>query len=184
MNQTVQGAVAAVDYDLTKLYVLLIDDCAPMRKILRTVLHALGIKRVTEAADGAEGLKVLEGFFPDLIFVDHEMQPMNGLDFTREVRAGVDGINPFTPVIMISGHTDVARILGARDAGITEYLAKPISAKLIYSRIKSVIDSPRPFIRTETFFGPDRRRRAMPFDGPERRAQPHCYNGPVRMRED
>jgi two-component system, chemotaxis family, chemotaxis protein CheY len=59
----------------------------------------------------------------------------------------------------------------ARDAGVTEFLAKPISAKALYNRILNVVAHPRPFIRTKTYFGPDRRRNTLnPYAGPERRS--------------
>jgi len=170
-----------VAYDFSRLQVLLVEDCAPMRKLFKNVLHALGMKRIVGAKDGTDALQALDGYFADVIFVDQEMAPMNGTDFVREVRAGTDGINPFTPVIMVSGHTEVSRILAARDAGVTEYLAKPISAKLVLSRLRSVVENPRPFIRTEEFFGPDRRRRQLPFDQADRRKKPHEYLGPFRQ---
>jgi hypothetical protein len=61
-------------------------------------------------------------------------------------------------------------VVSARDAGVTEFLAKPISAKALYQRILNVVANPRPFIRTKTYFGPDRRRNVNPnYVGPERR---------------
>ena len=58
----------------------------------------------------------------------------------------------------------------ARDAGVTEFLAKPISAKGLYQRILNVVANPRPFIKTKTYFGPDRRRNTNnAYIGPERR---------------
>jgi hypothetical protein len=58
----------------------------------------------------------------------------------------------------------------ARDAGITEFLAKPISAKSLYDRILNVVLKPRPFVKTKTYFGPDRRRNVNPnYGGLERR---------------
>jgi two-component system, chemotaxis family, chemotaxis protein CheY len=74
------------------------------------------------------------------------------------------------PIIMLSGHSEKNRVMQARDAGVTEFLAKPIAAKALYERILSVVLNPRPFIRTATFFGPDRRRNVNPnYFGPERR---------------
>ena len=78
--------------------------------------------------------------------------------------------NPFVPIIMLTGHTEKDRVTAARDAGITEFLAKPISAKALYQRIVNVVANPRPFIKTKTYFGPDRRRNVNPnYIGPERR---------------
>jgi hypothetical protein len=59
----------------------------------------------------------------------------------------------------------------ARDAGINEFLAKPVSVKAIMSRLLAVIEHPRPFVRTKVYFGPCRRRRgAAQYQGPERRS--------------
>ena len=60
-------------------------------------------------------------------------------------------------------------MLQARDAGVTEFMAKPVSVKALCARINAIIDAPRPFIRANGYFGPDRRRRVLPFNGPERR---------------
>jgi DNA-binding response OmpR family regulator len=71
---------------------------------------------------------------------------------------------------MLTGHSEKRRVTAARDAGVTEFLAKPISAKGLYERIVNVVASPRPFIKTATYFGPDRRRNvSTSYVGPERR---------------
>jgi len=95
---------------------------------------------------------------------------MDGIKFTRIVRNHEHSPNPFVPIIMISGHTEKHRVEAARDAGVTEFLAKPISAKGLYQRILNVVANPRPFIKTKTYFGPDRRRNTNnAYIGPERR---------------
>src|SRR6185437_7982299 len=78
--------------------------------------------------------------------------------------------NPYVAIIMLTGHSEKKRVVAARDAGITEFLAKPISAKGLYQRIVNVVANPRPFIKTKTYFGPDRRRNVNPnYVGTERR---------------
>lgn len=57
---------------------------------------------------------------------------------------------------MITGYAERTRVFEARDAGVSEMLVKPISAKGLYQRIAKVVLNPRPFIRTESYFGPDR----------------------------
>ncbi len=54
-------------------------------------------------------------------------------------------------------------------SAIAPPVRKPVTGAAIYSRLQAVIESPRPFIITKDFIGPDRRRRTLPFDGPERR---------------
>ena len=78
--------------------------------------------------------------------------------------------NPYVAIIMLTGHSEKKRVTAARDAGVTEFLAKPISAKGLYQRIVNVVANPRPFIKTKTYFGPDRRRNVnASYVGPERR---------------
>lgn len=68
------------------------------------------------------------------------------------------------------GHNEKQRVTAARDAGVTEFLAKPISAKALYQRVVNIVANPRPFIKTKVYFGPDRRRAINPnYIGPERR---------------
>ena len=59
---------------------------------------------------------------------------------------------------MITGHTEKHRVEAARDAGVTEFLAKPITAHNLFSRIAEIVERPRAFVRCDSYFGPDRRR--------------------------
>ncbi|NQU59593.1 MAG: response regulator [Rhodospirillales bacterium] len=157
-------------FDLQNLKVLVVDDYAPMRRLLFSLLRELGITQLSQAANGEDGLNRLKEAEPDFIITDAIMQPMDGLEFTRIIRSGDADIDPFVPIIMISGQVEMNYILRARDTGITEFLAKPISARSIYTRICRIISNPRSFIRTDGFFGPDRRRQAAGYGGDERRA--------------
>jgi PleD family two-component response regulator len=96
---------------------------------------------------------------------------LNGIEFTQLVRSGKDGPDVFVPIIMVTGYGDVATVTSARDAGVTEFLIKPISAKTLYLRVLEAINKPRSFIRTQSLFGPNRRRQVLPFKGPDRRVQ-------------
>ena len=152
-------------YVLDNVNVLVLDDNRHMRNLVQSILHALGVKNVCEAADAAQAFKELQHFQADVLIVDWHMEPLDGLDFVRLVRTAKDSPNPYVPIIMLSGYTEYRRVTEARDAGVNEFLAKPISAKALYQRFASIIDNPRPFIRTKTYFGPDRRRQNL---GPPR----------------
>src|SRR6201996_6115927 len=87
------------------------------------------------------------------------------------VRNAPDSKNPYLPIVMMTGHSEKSRVVKARDAGVTEFVAKPLTAKSVLERLRAVIYPPRPFVRSATYFGPDRRRRDDPhFQGPWRRA--------------
>lgn len=152
-------------YVLENVNVLVLDDNRHMRQLVESILHALGVKHVCQASDAPQAFKELQHFNADVLIVDWHMEPLDGLDFVRLVRTAKDSANPYVPIIMLSGYTEYRRVTEARDAGVNEFLAKPISAKALYQRFASIIDNPRPFIRTKSYFGPDRRRQDM---GPPR----------------
>lgn len=155
---------------LEQIKFLVVEDNNFMRTIVRRVLNALGAHDVKEAVDGAEAMKLLQTYQPDICIVDWEMTPLDGIDFARMIRLGEDSPNPFMPLIMLSGHSERQRVMVARDAGVNEFVVKPISATALFSRIRAVIERPRPFVRTKNYFGPDRRRHAdAKYQGPERR---------------
>jgi CheY-like chemotaxis protein len=158
-----------VRYELLKI--LLVDDNHHMRVLLAEILRAIGCRHIREATDGAEGLQVLRNHQIDIVITDLAMQPLDGIDFVRLLRNSPDSPTPMIPVIMITGHATQRRVAEARDAGVTEFLAKPLTARGVIERISLVVDHPRPFVRTEGYFGPDRRRRADPsYPGPFRRS--------------
>ena len=147
--------------DLHNLKILVIDDSRDMQLIIKSILHELGVKVVRMVSDAALAFQELRNFQADLIFVDWYMQPLDGLDFVRLVRTAADSPNPYVSIIMLTGFTEVRRVAEARDAGVNEYLAKPVSVQSVSSRLMAVINNPRPFIRTKIYFGPCRRRKAL-----------------------
>lgn len=158
------------DYDLTRLNILIIDDNRHMRTLVRSILMALGIRNITEAEEGASAIKVMKTIDADIVICDWQMKPMDGIQFTKMIRKSENSPDIYVPIIMLTGHTEMTRVVIARDAGVNEFLAKPVSAKNIYQRIKMILESPRQYIRTDDYFGPDRRRRADPsYNGEERR---------------
>ena len=156
---------------LEGLNVLLADDNPHMREIVVVLLNNYGIKNIRAVHDGGAGLNMLRTWQADLAIVDFKMEPVDGVEFTRRVRNSPESRNPYLPIIMMTGHSGRARVYEARDAGVTEFVVKPVNARTLLDRIMAVIYRPRPFVRTKTYFGPDRRRRADPnFTGPYRRA--------------
>lgn len=156
---------------LASLHVLVVDDNAHMRSIVVAILRGIGVGTVKEASDGADAFEVMRAGAPDIVIADLNMDPIDGLDFSKMVRTAPDSPFPFVPIIMMTGHTERSKVIAARDAGINELLAKPISARTLLDRIVAVIDRPRPFVRTSTYVGPCRRRtNPKEFSGPWRRS--------------
>jgi len=155
------------------LKALIVEDNQHMRSLLRALLNSAGIKDVAEAAHGHGGLEVLRERKSDLVLTDMIMKPMDGLELTRLIRNDERSPNPFVPIIMISGHTEKYKVEAARDAGVTEFLAKPITAQNLFARIAEIVERPRAFVRCDNYFGPDRRRH-----------QNDDYPGPWRRKDD
>jgi two-component system chemotaxis response regulator CheY len=159
-----------VRVDLSRLRFLVIDDNAHMRRILRMLLHSFGSREVYEAEDGAAGLDAFGHYLPDIVITDWVMPIFDGLELTRIIRQDGTNPNPYVPIIMLTGYSEKRRVVAARDAGITEFLAKPVSSTALYQRILSVVANPRSFIKASNYFGPDRRRNVNPhYMGPQRR---------------
>ena len=155
-------------YDLSDLTVLVVEQHAHMSELMKRVLRELGVRNVRDTKDPEKAYQMFIGTPADLILTDWS-PTLDGIDFLYRVRNDELSPNPFVPVIVVTAHAELKHVVTARDKGMTEFLAKPISAKLIYTRIRSIIEAKRPFVRTASFFGPDRRRRRISIDGPDRR---------------
>jgi DNA-binding response OmpR family regulator len=158
---------------LSDIHVLVVDDNKQMRFLVRCLLRAGGISKVTEAETGAQAFEVMRGGTVDLIIVDWKMAPVDGLAFTNMVRRNQESPNPFVPILMLTAHTETSRVTAARDAGVSGFIKKPISARLLFDRISNVLTDTRMFVRSAGFFGPDRRR-----------GQDPAYSGPFRRDSD
>lgn len=155
---------------LAQLQVLVVDDNRQMRFLVRSILRAAGLHRVAEAESANEAIDLLNRFRVDLVIVDWNMRPQDGIALTRRIRTSHESPNPEAPIVMLTAHTERARVAAARDAGIHGLVRKPISTQMLLDRVSAALTDPRPFVRSETFYGPDRRRGAKAeYDGPRRR---------------
>jgi two-component system chemotaxis response regulator CheY len=143
---------------IAALRILVVDDDHHMRKVVRTMLTAIGVRTVYEAGDGAAGLEAVRKNNPDLVIVDWEMPNIDGAQFTRMVRSPGTFPMPDVPIIMLSGHGDRWRVVEAARIGAHEYLLKPVSIQALHDRIVAIIGRPRPTVQLEGYYGPLPRR--------------------------
>ncbi len=153
--------------------VLLLEDNMSMRVIIHTILQGLGGFEVFEAADATSAKRIVRERRIDLALVDFQLQEGDGVQFVRDVRRATSDQLRYMPIIMVTGHSERQRVEEARDAGVSEFVAKPLTAQALMSRLEAAVMRPRPFIKTLTYFGPDRRRRRA-----------GVYAGPYRRKED
>lgn len=156
---------------LAKLAFLVLDDNPNMSAIMRVVLKGFGADRMFEASSAADAFQMVRRHGIDIAFVDYNLGGMDGLAFLRLMRTAQDSPNPYLPMIMLSAYSEQHRVESARDAGATDFLVKPVTPIEVYRKILTAIEHPRVFVRSATFFGPDRRRHEdAAYAGPERRA--------------
>ncbi len=144
-------------YNFEKLSVLVCDDSLQIRTLVRTCLMAFGVRNITEAFSADAAFEKLVETNPDLLITDWNMGDSDGLELVERIRQSPESPNPYLPIIMLTGYAEMERVEIARDAGVSTFLAKPMSADSLYKRLVSLIEDKRTFIRNSDFFGPDRR---------------------------
>lgn len=161
--------------DLAELKVLVVDDHIHTARLIGDVLRAGGVGEVYTAPDGHRARDLLQSRHPDIIFTDLHMPSMDGLELTRSIRrAAVEPDpkvpNPQVPIVMVTIQCSERDVRIARMAGVNEFVIKPFTPAALLSRIQLVLSKPRPFIISESYVGPDRRRRIeLNYSGPLRR---------------
>ena len=159
-----------IRYDLSHIDILVVDNNRHMLLLLRDVLNALGVRRVRTETDPERAIKTLATQRIDLIITEWHLEPMTGPEFLARLRDPDQPGDWQVPILLLTGQRDLSSVQQARDCGVSEFLAKPVSARTLYERIAAIIEQPRPFVKARAYRGPDRRRRAdAPYEGPERR---------------
>jgi two-component system, chemotaxis family, chemotaxis protein CheY len=155
-------------YNFSSFRILVVDDNTNMRKIIRGLLNNFGVRDVVEVEDETGITEELNNNNFDIIFMDWVLGNQTAHEIIKNVR--LNSNHPYVPIIVISGYASKQVVITARDAGVTEFIAKPVSASTMFGRLASIIDHQRSFIETQEYFGPDRRRKNdIKFDSAERR---------------
>jgi two-component system chemotaxis response regulator CheY len=139
------------------IQVLLIEDNAHMRKVIRSLLTNLGVKNIHEAADGQSGLDAIRMIAPDIVILDWEMPVLDGAQVVRTVRSPKTFPMPDVPIIMLTGHVERWRVIEAAHIGVNEMLRKPVSGKALLDRIVAILAKPRPMVHLGDYYGPEPR---------------------------
>jgi CheY-like chemotaxis protein len=148
-------------YDFSGISVMVAEHNPFMRQTIRSILRTFNIGQIEEARTPDNAWETYCRHKPDVVFTDWAPD-FDGMSLLKQIRRDDDSPNPFVPVVVVTSMSDKEHVLTARDLGMTEFLAKPFSPKLIYLRLRIIAEQPRSFVRTGDFFGPDRRRRDMP----------------------
>ncbi|MBT3306727.1 MAG: response regulator [Alphaproteobacteria bacterium] len=160
-------------YDLRGLGILVLEKHLLIRKLLTDVFSEFGVPTVQSTPEPDVAWKMFCNFPVDIILCDWT-EGLDGMAFLTKVRQDIESPNPFVPLVICTANSELRHVCTARDTGMTEFLAKPVSAHTIYGRICALVENHRPFIRVSDYFGPDRRRRQSDrFAGEDRRHHLH-----------
>jgi len=147
---------------IRSLKILIVDDDYHMRKVVRTMLTAIGVRDVHDEADAIAGLQAICALIPDVVILDWAMPKMSGAEFLRTVRAPRSFAVPNVPIIVLTGHGERAFVVEAMQLGANEYLLKPVSTKALFDRLVSVVAKPRPMVKSGDYYGPVPRKSGNP----------------------
>lgn len=117
--------------------ILVVDDYATMRRIIKNLLKQLGFNNIYEASDGKNALEVIQDTDFGLIISDWNMEPMTGLDLLKNVRASDK--TKHMPFIMITAESKTENVVAAKQAGVNNYIVKPFNAETLKQKMTSVI---------------------------------------------
>jgi len=121
----------------TSIKVLIVDDFATMRRILKNILKQIGFKNILEADDGTTALEVLEKQDVDLIISDWNMPKMTGLELLKKVRGSVKYKR--TPFLMVTAEAQKQNVIEAVQAGVSNYVVKPFTAEAISEKLEKIL---------------------------------------------
>jgi two-component system chemotaxis response regulator CheY len=117
--------------------VLVVDDYATMRRILRNLLGQIGFTHIEEAVDGAIAFEMLRERSFDLVISDWHMEPMSGLELLKAMRADVRFRH--LPFIMTTAANKTENVVAAKMAGVSNYIVKPFTAETLKRKIDAVL---------------------------------------------
>ncbi|ACN16794.1 CheY [Desulforapulum autotrophicum HRM2] len=121
----------------TSIKILIVDDFATMRRILKNILKQIGFKNILEADDGTTALEVLDRQSVDLIISDWNMPKMTGLELLKSVRAS-DRYKK-TPFLMVTAEAQKQNVIEAVQAGVSNYVVKPFTAEAISEKLTKIL---------------------------------------------
>lgn len=154
------------------LRVMIAGGKAQPARVLRTALNLVGIMHIVIVPDAATALKLLGDKMFDAVFCDESIEEIGGVPFVVAARREKGVLDKMIPIFLICSAARLRQVKRARDVGVSDVLARPISAATIMRKLSAALLKPRPFIAAPGFFGPDRRAQTRPaYLGEDRRSR-------------
>lgn len=149
--------------------VLIVDPQPAAVKLLGDLLRSIVSAQIVTAASDAKALQLAAMLDPQVIFIEHSGPSLDGAKLARAIRRSEFSCRK-APIIMVTGEATAGAIIGARDAGVHEFLRKPFTIKDLLRRLEAVALKPRDWVEAVQYVGPDRRRfNSGDYAGPRKR---------------
>lgn len=158
----------------TRMATILLAESNPqMRSAIRSILLYHKFHQITEAYDTKSFMEAVRSVPFSAILLDSGIPNLDALAITRFIRAGRLGANRTSGIMLLSLRSDLPYVFEAREAGVTEFIAKPFSTASLMTRLVSMLEKPRPFVTTDSYTGPCRRTGLVEpdFTPPKQRAE-------------
>lgn len=129
--------VVKTNLKLDKARIMIVDDQADMRAMIRNMLAELGVNQIFEAVDGKQALMFIDDALDmiDVIICDWNMPNMSGVEVLRQLRS----VNPETPFLMVTGRRDIVSVSEAKASGVTAYISKPFSLDQLETKLNVIM---------------------------------------------
>ena len=129
--------MAKPQFRFDNIRIMIVDDQADMRSMIRHMLAELGVNQVFEAADGKQALMFMDDALDliDIVICDWNMPVMSGVEVLRQLRS----VNPEMPFLMVTGRSDMTSVTEARASGVTAYISKPFSMDQLETKLKVIM---------------------------------------------
>ena len=115
--------------------ILIVDDAAFMRMMIKDILTKNGYEVVAEAANGVEAVELYKSHQPDLVTLDRPMPEMDGIEAVKQIKA----VNPAAKVIMCSAMWQQSMVMDAIKAGANDFIVKPFQADRVLEAVKKIV---------------------------------------------
>lgn len=188
-GQSIMGANRGIGF--SGCHALVLDPSLSSRRLLHDILVDLRCAHVVSVSKLDDAWAELRKGGINVVFLDWSTD-MDALGLLHMLRAPASP-ERYVPIVVVASYNGIDDVLRARDSGATEFMLRPFSKEVVASRMRSIVRMPRPFVESDNFFGPDRRRHHLDWPGLERRQRRHVadrrarpdptYAGPERRLE-
>lgn len=165
-----QKKAMALKLNFRSVTTLMVDRDRYTRSLIAQMLRGFGVGGIEAVDNGEAAMKYVQEHFVDLLIIEADLPDMRGSDFIRWIRRENKEPLRFVPILVLSGYTQMSMISAVRDAGANIVVKKPVSAQMLFDRVAWMARTPRAYLETGDYVGPDRRfREIVPPNGEYRR---------------